>query len=86
MTNPQGETELLGCLQQKEPVGLGEVTALYERLTDCGAARGLLWAPGGFKPEAGFWARRKPLLLAGLPEIDRLVQCTRAAIEGGEEA
>jgi hypothetical protein len=84
MTNPQGEVELLCCLQRKEPVGLGEVTALYAHIADCGAARCFLWAPGGFKKEAAFWARRKPILLAGAREIGRLVQGTQAAVEGKE--
>jgi hypothetical protein len=81
MANPEGENELIGCVQRDRPVGLGEVCDLYAKMDHYEARRCALWAPGGFKQEAASWAQRKPILLAGQREIAGLVEYVMKAIE-----
>jgi hypothetical protein len=75
MLNPDGQIELFLCIQRNEPASLGEVCALYETMSQCGAKRCALWSAWGYKTEAAFWARGKPILLADQEAVARMTNC-----------
>ncbi len=84
MLNPEGQIELIQCIQRSTPVGLSEVCDLFERMCEAGARGCTLWAPGGFNRNAIFWAQGKPILLADRQEISRFVEAIFETI-GDEE-
>lgn len=79
LTNPDGQTELVQCKQWNHPVGEREVRDLVGAMADEKAARGIIWAPGGFSSPAFRWARGKPITLADEKGIDRLIEAAFTA-------
>ncbi len=75
LVNPDGELELLQFTNPDEPASLGEVCALYEAMSRCGARRSVLWSPHGYKKEAAFWVKDKPILLADREAVAKISAC-----------
>jgi hypothetical protein len=84
MINPDGEIELIQCIQRDTLIGLREVCDLQERLSVLGAKECTLWAPGGFSQDAVFWTHGKSIQLAGRQDLNRWVK-TIYELEGKEE-
>lgn len=74
LTNPDGQTELVQCKQWNHPVGEREVRDLVGAMVDEKAARGIIWAPGGFTTPAVRWVKGKPITLADEKEISRIIE------------
>lgn len=74
LVNPDGQVELVQCKQWNKPVGEPEVRDLMGAIVHEKAAKGYIWAPGGFSNAAKQWAKKKPILLMDNEDIGRLVE------------
>ena len=74
LLNPEGQLELLFCIQEDHPLGLREVSQFHAALIREKAERGFIWAPSGFSRAALYWTSTKPIVLADSTEICRLIE------------
>ena len=78
LLSPEGELELVVCKRQASPIEIQPIYEFHLDLKRAGAARGFFWATSGFTPEAPYWVRQKPILLADRYDIGRLIDCVQA--------
>ncbi len=76
LLNPDGQLEIVQCMQWDEPLGLQQISDLQIVMNLEQAVRGFIWAPGGFTSGAIHWAEHKPIILADGQAIGKLLERT----------
>lgn len=74
LLNPEGQLEIVQCMQWDEPLGLQQISSLQIVMNLEQAVRGFIWAPGGFTSGAIHWAEQKPIILADGQAIGVLLE------------